>query len=133
MLSVKDFAQGVGAGVLESVFYGVLRDLEVYYDMNNETIYLIGIVDGNTAMGIISKVGTVSGGTVTVVASPSGVGGLFLEQNGILRFNYSFISSKCISQYNVNCEPCSRWRSVKSAGIKPKKGEEYRGGGQKIM
>jgi hypothetical protein len=69
---VKDFAQGLGAGVLESLSYGVSRDLEVYYDRDNEIIYLVGKVVGNTATGIISGAGATAG----VIISGTGVGAI---------------------------------------------------------
>ena len=73
-IAVKDFVTGVGAGVLESVSYGISRDLEVYYDRDNEVIYLIGKVIGNTAVGIVSGIATVESGALTVATSPTGVG-----------------------------------------------------------
>ena len=71
---VKDFIQGTGAGFLESITYGASGKLDVYYNRQNNTIYLIGKVTGNSISGIISGIGTFASGTFTIVTAPTVAG-----------------------------------------------------------
>ena len=69
-----DFVQGVGSGVLESISYGTSNNIEVYYYRDNDTVYLIGKVVGDTVTGVVGGVGTVASGTFTVVSAPTVAG-----------------------------------------------------------
>ena len=73
---VKDFVQGVGSGVLESVSYNESDKIEVYYDRDNELIYLIGKTVGSGAMTVIGAISTTACAAGDVIVAPTGVGEL---------------------------------------------------------
>lgn len=73
---IKDFVQGVGSGILQSISYCESDKIEVYYDRDNELIYLIGKTVGSgavTVIGTISTIGCVAG---DIIVAPTGVGEL---------------------------------------------------------
>jgi len=79
----EEFVLGIIAGALESVTFGASRELEVYYDRENEIIYLIGKVVGNAGVGIVSGIGTIKSGAAAIVTSPTGVGAVAFGEAAI--------------------------------------------------
>ena len=73
---IGDFVQGVGSGVLESISYGTSNNIEVYYYRDNNTIYLIGKVVGDSVIGAAGGIGTFASGAFTIASSPTIVGAI---------------------------------------------------------
>jgi len=72
----SDFLRGLGMGVLDTVTYGISKDLDPFINRNNDVAYYSGKVVAELIVIYYGSNGTIASAGSAIIASPSGVGAI---------------------------------------------------------